>query len=47
MPSASELIDARIKDLDDWRGQTLAKVRKRGRVESWGYISAQPYYLRR
>ena len=28
MPSASELIDARIKDLDDWRGQTLAKVRK-------------------
>src|SRR5690242_4364329 len=28
MPSASELIDQRIKDLGDWRGKTLAKVRK-------------------
>ena len=28
MPSASELIDQRIKDLGDWRGTTLAKVRK-------------------
>jgi len=28
MPSASELIDQRIKDLGDWRGETLAKVRK-------------------
>ena len=26
--SASEEIDARIADLDDWRGKTLAKVRK-------------------
>lgn len=26
-PPASELIDARIKDLDDWRGKTLARVR--------------------
>jgi len=26
--SASKLIDARIDELDDWRGQTLAKVRK-------------------
>jgi len=26
--SASALIDARIKDLVDWRGKTLAKVRK-------------------
>jgi len=25
--SASQLIDARIKDLDDWRGETLAHVR--------------------
>jgi hypothetical protein len=25
--SASELIDARIKGLNDWRGQTLARVR--------------------
>jgi hypothetical protein len=27
MGSASDLIDARIKELDDWRGETLAKVR--------------------
>src|SRR5215468_9761980 len=27
MPSASALIDAKIKELADWRGQTLAKVR--------------------
>jgi len=26
--SASSLIDARIQDLGDWRGKTLAKVRK-------------------
>lgn len=26
--SPSKLIDARIKELDDWRGETLAKVRK-------------------
>lgn len=25
--SASRLIDARIKELDDWRGETLARVR--------------------
>jgi hypothetical protein len=25
--SSSQLIDARIKDLDDWRGETLARVR--------------------
>lgn len=25
--SASELIDGRIKELDDWRGQTLGRVR--------------------
>jgi hypothetical protein len=26
--SPSQLIDARIKDLNDWRGETLARVRK-------------------
>lgn len=26
--SASRLIDARIKELDDWRGETLARVRE-------------------
>jgi hypothetical protein len=26
--SASELIDARIKELGDWRGETLARIRK-------------------
>jgi hypothetical protein len=39
--SASELIDARIKDLNDWRGETLARVRSIIRqadpdvVETW------------
>ena len=27
-PSPSHLIDARIKELSDWRGETLARVRK-------------------
>jgi hypothetical protein len=27
-PSPSQLIDARIKDLGDWRGEMLARVRK-------------------
>jgi hypothetical protein len=26
--SASQLIDARIAELDDWRGETLARIRK-------------------
>jgi len=26
-PSASERIDARIRELDDWRGKTLARLR--------------------
>src|SRR5881227_627621 len=26
--SPSQLIDARIKELDDWRGETLAKIRR-------------------
>ncbi|PZQ53492.1 MAG: hypothetical protein DI570_23970, partial [Phenylobacterium zucineum] len=39
--SASALIDARIRDLGDWRGETLARVRKLiheaapGVVETW------------
>ena len=39
--SASQLIDARIKELADWRGETLARVRKLIRqadpdvVETW------------
>jgi hypothetical protein len=39
--SPSRLIDARIKDLDDWRGQTLSQVRALVRqadpevVEEW------------
>jgi hypothetical protein len=28
MADAPEQIDARIKELDDWRGSTLAKIRK-------------------
>jgi hypothetical protein len=27
MPTASELIDARIAELDDWRGELLARLR--------------------
>jgi hypothetical protein len=27
-PSATQLIDARIKELSDWRGEMLARVRK-------------------
>ena len=40
-PSASQLIDARIADLSDWRGETLARVRRLIReaapeaVEEW------------
>jgi hypothetical protein len=40
-PSASDLIDARIAELDDWRGETLAEVRAivkqadPGVVETW------------
>jgi hypothetical protein len=44
--SASEQIDARIEELDDWRGQTLAKVRSIIReadpevVEEWKWAKA-------
>ena len=39
--SPAELIDARIRDLGDWRGETLARVRELikkavpGVVEEW------------
>ena len=41
MDSPSQLIDARIEELDDWRGETLARVRRLIReadpevVEEW------------
>jgi hypothetical protein len=46
MPSASALIDERIKELGDWRGKTLAKVRALIRkadpeiVEEWKWAKA-------
>jgi hypothetical protein len=44
--SASAIIDARIKELGDWRGQTLAKVREIIHaadpeiVEEWKWVKA-------
>jgi hypothetical protein len=44
--SASEAIDARIRELDDWRGETLARVRALIReadpevVEEWKWRKA-------
>jgi hypothetical protein len=44
--NASELIDARIEELGDWRGATLAKMRKAIReadpdvVEEWKWAKA-------
>jgi hypothetical protein len=41
VPTPSELIDARIAELDDWRGETLARIRALVReadpeiVEAW------------
>jgi len=46
VPSASALIDKKIKELGDWRGKTLAKVRKIVRdadpeiVEEWKWVKA-------
>ena len=37
-PSASELIDAKIAKLNDWRGATLARVRKNIRAANPGII---------
>lgn len=45
-PSPSEQIDSKIKELDDWRGETLAKVRAIIReadpeiVEEWKWAKA-------
>jgi hypothetical protein len=44
--NASELIDQRIAELDDWRGKTFSKVRgiiraaDRGIVEEWKWVKA-------
>jgi len=44
--SASAVLDARIRELNDWRGQTLAKVRELIReadpeiVEEWKWVKA-------
>lgn len=46
MADASELIDEKIKELDDWRGKTLGKVRKIIKkadpdvVEEWKWAKA-------
>ena len=45
MPSASALIDERIKKLGDWRGRTLSKMRRLileadpNVVEEWKWVS--------
>ena len=45
-PSASALISKRIKDLGDWRGETLARMRKLIKdadpdvVEEWKWVKA-------
>ena len=46
MPTASEQIDERIRELGDWRGETLANVRRiikeadPGVVEEWKWAKA-------
>jgi hypothetical protein len=48
--SASRLIDARIKELDDWRGETLARVRNLikqaapSAVEEWKWRGVPVWY---
>jgi hypothetical protein len=48
--SASQLIDARIKDLDDWRGEALARIRKLIKqadpdvVEEWKWRGVPVWY---
>ena len=50
-PSASERIDARIRELDDWRGKTLAAVRKAileadpAIVEEWKWMGSPVWCL--
>jgi hypothetical protein len=46
LESASSLIDQKIKELGDWRGETLAKVRKiiheadAGIIEEWKWMGS-------
>src|SRR5207344_2965843 len=48
--SPAELIDARIAELDDWRGETLAKVRQLVKeadpeiVEEWKWRGVPTWY---
>jgi len=48
--SPSQLIDARIKELDDWRGETLAHIRKLIKeadpdvVEEWKWRGVPTWY---
>jgi hypothetical protein len=48
--SPSELIDARIRDLDDWRGETLARLRALIKkadpdvVEEWKWRGVPVWY---
>ncbi|HEY8312894.1 MAG TPA: DUF1801 domain-containing protein [Candidatus Baltobacteraceae bacterium] len=48
--SPSELIDARIKELDDWRGEALSKIRKLIKqadpkiVEEWKWRGVPVWY---
>ncbi len=48
--SPSQLIDARIKELDDWRGETLSKMRKLIKqadpkvVEEWKWRGVPTWY---
>lgn len=49
-PSPSQLIDARIKELGDWRGETLAHIRKLIKeadsdvVEEWKWRGVPVWY---
>ena len=48
--SPSQLIDARIKELEDWRGETLARIRKLIKqadpdvVEEWKWRGVPVWY---
>jgi len=48
--SPSELIDARIRELDDWRGETLARIRALVKqadpevVEEWKWRGVPTWY---
>ena len=50
MPTPSELIDARIEELGDWRGETLAKIRALIKqadpevVEEWKFKGIPVWY---